>query len=353
MPATIADVAALAGVSTATVSRALRDLPNVAAGTREKIRRAADLLDYVADPAASALAAGRTSTLGLVVPGVGRWSHARMLEVMQDVAIAAGYDVLPITVSSEAARDSVLSRHPFRRRVDGLVVAEVPLGEGEVSRLAEGRPVAAIGLDLDGIDTVCADEFAGIVAATRHLVALGHRDIAFVGAASGDDHLVAPASRRAGFVAALDEGGLAHPDHRLVESQLSATGGAAAMSLLLDEPDPPTAVIVASDEMALGAMEVARLRGLDVPRDLSVVGVDDQPVAQFVGLTTVRRNVPRLAQMACQWVLERLGDPDAAALAPRHVVVATDLVKRSSTSAIGRPAPRVGGSGVLGATRSR
>ncbi len=336
MPVTIDDVASLAGVSTATVSRALRGLPNVAPATREKVRRAADLLDYVADPAASALAAGRTNTLGLVVPGVGRWSHARMLEQVQDEAIEAGYDVLPVTVSTPAVREYVLSRHPFRRRVDGLVVAEVALDDAEVARLGEGRPLAAIGLDLAGFDTVVADEYGGIAAATRHLVDLGHRDIAFVGTAAADDHLVAPEARRAGFVETLDELGLDHPDHRLVESQLSSTGGAAALSLLLDDPDPPTAVIVASDEMALGAMEVARLRGLVLPRDLSLVGVDDQPVAQFVGLTTVARDVSRLARTACRWVLDRIEDPAVADVPPRHEVVRTSLVQRGSTA----PPPR-------------
>lgn len=332
MPATIDDVATLAGVSTATVSRALRGLPNVAQDTRRKVRRAADMLDYVADPAASALAAGRTGTIGLVVPGVGRWAHARMLEQVQDAAIEAGHDVLPVTVSTPAVRDYVLTRHPFRRRVDGLVVAEVPMDQGEVARLGEGRPLATIGLVLEGVDTVQADEYGGVAAATRHLVALGHRDIAFVGSSTADERLVAPAARRAAFAETLAAAGLAHPDHRMVESQLSSTGGAAAMSLLLDEPEPPTAVIVASDEMALGALEVARLRGLSLPGDLSVVGIDDQPVAQFVGLTTVKRDVAKLARTACGWVLERLTDPTAAAGPARHEVVRTSLVQRGSTA---------------------
>lgn len=333
MSATIDDVAALAGVSAATVSRALRDLPNVAVATREKVRRAADLLDYVVDPAASALAAGRTTTVGLVLPGVGRWSHARMLEVVQDVAMDAGHDVLPVTVSTAAVRESVLTRHPFRRRVDALVLAEVAFDAGEVSRLAEGRPVAAIGLHVEGVDAVVADERAGVAAATDHLLSLGHRDITYVGASSADDSLVGPTARRAGFAGSMAAAGVELADHRLVESQLSSTGGAAAMSLLLDEPQPPTAVIVASDEMALGALEVARLRGLSVPGDLSVVGMDDQPVAQFVGLTTVRRDVAKLAATAAGWVLERLTDPAAADLEPRSMVVRTNLVKRGSTAA--------------------
>ncbi|MBY5160911.1 LacI family DNA-binding transcriptional regulator [Salsipaludibacter albus] len=329
MPATIDDVAALAGVSTATVSRALRGLPNVAVATREKVQRAADLLDYVADPAASALAAGRTATLGLVVPGMGRWAHARMLEVVQDRAGAAGYDVLPVTLASAAAREFFLTRHPFRRRVDGLVVAEVPLDGAELLRLGEGRPVAAIGLDAPEVDTVVADDARGIAEATTHLLSLGHVDIAFIGGGSSDARLVAPAARRSAFTSTLATAGIEEVVHRVVESQASSTGGAAALSLLLDEVDPPTAVIVASDEMALGAMEVARSRGLDLPGDLSVVGVDDQPVAQFVGLTTVHRDVARMAARACDWVLERLDGSDVPA---RHEVVATSLVKRGSTA---------------------
>lgn len=329
MPATIDDVAALAGVSTATVSRALRGLPNVAASTREKVRRAADLLDYVADPAASALAAGRTATLGLVVPDMGRWAHARMLEVVQDRAAAAAHDVLPVTLASEAAREFFLTRHPFRRRVDGLVVAEVPLDGAELLRLGEGRPVAAIGLAATEVDTVVADDARGITEATTHLLGLGHTDIAFIGGGSTDGRLVAPTLRRAAFSATMAETGTDEIPHRVVESQPSAIGGAAAMSLLLDEVSPPTAVIVASDEMALGAMEVARSRGLSLPGDLSIVGVDDQPVAQFVGLTTVRRDVARMAARACDWVLERLAGFEGD---PRHEQVATSLVQRGSTA---------------------
>lgn len=329
MPVTIEDVAELAGVSTATVSRALRGLPNVAPATREKVQRAADLLDYVADPAASALAAGRTATLGLVVPGMGRWAHARMLEVVQDRAVAAGYDVLPVTLASAAAREFFLTRHPFRRRVDGLVVAEVPLDGAELLRLGEGRPVAAIGLDAPEVDTVVADDGRGISAAAQHLLTLGHVDIAFIGGGSNDPRLVAPAARRSAFSATLAGAGIEEIPHRVVESQASATGGAAALSLLLDELAPPSAVIVASDEMALGAMEVARARGLAIPGDLSVIGVDDQPVAQFVGLTTVRREVARMAERACDWVLDRLDGGEAE---PRHEVIATSLVQRGSTA---------------------
>lgn len=336
VPATIDDVAQLAGVSSATVSRALRGLPNVAPATRDRVVRAANLLDYVADPAASALAAGRTRTIGVVLPTIGRWGHARILEVVTDQAAAASLDVLPVMLTSPAARDFFLTTHPFRRRVDGLVVAEVPLEAADVLRLSEGRPVVTIGLRLEDVDTVEADERSGIAAAATHLLGLGHTKITFIGGAEGTATLVGPRSRRHGFEEALAAAGVAITEASIVETQPTATGGAAAMTLLLEEPEPPTAVITASDEMALGAMEVARSRGLSIPGDLSVVGVDDQPIAQYVGLTTVQRDVTTMAMTAARWLVERIeanrrDDAVGDALPPRRrVVPATLVVRRSS-----------------------
>ncbi len=338
VPATIDDVAQLAGVSTATVSRALRGLPNVAPVTRERVARAASLLDYIPDPAASALAAGRTDAIGVVVPTIGRWGHARILEVVSDIATRAGLDILPVMLASPAARDFFLDAHPFRRRVDGLVVAEVPLDVADVARLAEGRPVATIGLDLDDVDTVVADEAGGVAAATTHLLGLGHERITFIGDTESTATLVGPRLRREGFESALVRAGHSLSAGHVVETQPTPTGGAAAMTLLLEGPRPPTAVITASDEMALGAMEVARARGLTIPGDLSVVGLDDQPIAQYVGLTTVARDVTRMATVAADWLVARVAaDADAAELAPippRHRTVATSLVVRRSSGPV-------------------
>lgn len=340
VPATIDDVAQLAGVSTATVSRALRGLPNVAPATRDRVARAANLLDYVPDPAASALAAGRTNVIGVVVPTIGRWSHARILEVVSDIATTAGLDVLPVMLASPAARDFFLTSHPFRRRVDGLVIAEVPLDVADVARLAEGRPVATIGLELDDVDTVVADEAGAVAAATTHLLGLGHRRITFIGDTESTATLVGPRLRRDGFESVLLAAGLSVSGGHVVETQPTATGGAAAMTLLLEEPQSPTAVITASDEMALGAMEVARARGLAIPGDLSVVGLDDQPIAQYVGLTTVARDVTRMATVAANWLVARVaGSADAAESMPpqppRHRTVATSLVVRRSSGPLG------------------
>lgn len=366
MPVTIDDVATLAGVSTATVSRALRGLDHVADHTRQRVARAAELLDYVVDPAARSLAAGHTNTLGVVIPTIGRWAHARMLEVITDVAAEADMDVLPLVTTTAAAQRLAVPSHPFRRRVDGLVIVEAPMDHVAVARLSEGRPVVTVGVTVEDVDMIASDDRVGVAAAVAHLAGLGHRRIALL------DHPTTSETspRRAGWLAGMDRAGLAVAADDLVESQPTATGGAAAMTLLLERPHPPTAVVAASDEMALAAMEVARSRGIDVPGRLSVVGCDDQPLSQYIGLTTVRRDVATVARRATDWVVRairrdlpggagttgaRSGDAGGDAgvevagsrwkgRPPQSVfreLVATSLVVRSSTG----PAPLQGSAG--------
>lgn len=335
MPVTIHDVAALAGVSPATVSRALRDRPHVATATRTRVLRAAELLDYVVDPSARSLAVGRTNAIGVVVPTIGRWAHARTLEVVTDVAAAGDVDVLPIVTTTAVARRIAVSSHPVRRRVDGFVLVEAPLPAVEVARLAAGRPVVSIGgFDDDGTlddtaDQVTSADAAGVASAVDHLVALGHRRVVLMEDAAGPT----TDARRGAWARHMRRAGLVASDQDVVAAQPTATGGAAAMVLLLEAPDPASSILAASDEMALGAMEVARSRGLAVPDDLSVIGFDDQPLSQYIGLTTVRRDVARMARTATSWLLDRLESGDAEATSPRAIEVGTSLVVRSTTAA--------------------
>lgn len=337
MPVTLEDVAILADVSTATVSRALRGLPNVAEATRRRVVRAAELLGYVADPAARSLAAGRTNAIGVVIPTLGRWAHARMVEVITDVAAEADMDVLPLVTTTAAARRLAMPSHPFRRRVDGFIVVEAPLSAAEVAQLAEGRPVVTVGVAVEETDRVASDDRAGVVEAVAYLVDHGHRDIALLDTSgAGED-----GQRLVGWREATAAAGLDARDDLVVESQPTTTGGAAAMGLLLDAPGRPTAIVAASDEMALGALEVARSRGLRVPEDLSVIGFDDQPVAQYIGLTTIRRDVAAVARHAARWVVTdvaSMGDRSPAARrdpgSVRTRVVDTTLVVRASTGPV-------------------
>lgn len=330
LAASIADVAAKAGVSVATVSRALRGLPNVAPSTRDRVFAAAEELRYVADPNASRLAAGRTRTVGMVLPLFTQWFFTQVVTGAEGVLAAAGYDLLLYSVGGPQGRARFLDALPFRKRVDGLLVVDLPLSDPEQERLASlDVPVVLIGVRSQCLPTVTIDNIAAGRTATRHLVNLGHEHIALI---SGEDHdpmrFTAPLDRRRGFRQALGEAGLAVRDDLDVPGNFSMRGGAEAMAQLLAADRPPTAVFAESDEMAIGALKTVRDAGLHVPQDLSLVGFDDHEAAEYVGLTTMHQSVVTQGEVAADMLLHGMG---AGPERPEHVVMPTKLVVRTTT----------------------
>jgi LacI family repressor for deo operon, udp, cdd, tsx, nupC, and nupG len=325
----IEDVAARAGVSTATVSRALRGLPNVSAETRAVVARAAADLDYVASRSAASLASGRTWSVAVLTPYVDRWFFAQVLGGLEAGLRPAGYDVLLHTLPLPARERFDPLR--LRRRVDAAVVVTVPLTGAELDALRGlGLPVVFVGAAVPGAASVRADDVAVGRAATEHLLALGHTCVAHVG---GDPtqplNFHSPAERRAGWMSALRDAGVQPRPEYDVDGGFTPRGGVEALVGLLALPEPPTAVFAASDEMALGVLAAARQRGLRVPGDLSVVGVDDQPLAEVQGLTTVVQDVSGQARLAARLVLDALGGGPGHA--SEHVLVPVRLATRQST----------------------
>lgn len=334
--ATIADVAARAGVSVATVSRALRDLPNVAPATRAKVRAAADELRYVGDPWASRLASGRSSTVGLVVPTLDRWFYARILAAVQAVAADGGYDVLPVTAAGPGVA-GLLDQLAGRKRVDGLLVVDAPSAGPYVQEVvAAGVPVVTVGLAVPGVSSLLVDNVAAARGAVQHLLELGHRRIATIGGLDdGAGLFTVPVDRRRGYLDACAAAGVDPDPSQCVGAQVSFAGGAVAMQELLAQDDPPTAVFAQADEMAIGALQVARDAGLRVPEDLSIVGFDDHEVAAYVGLTTVRQDVSAIGRRAAHVLLRHLrGDLRE----PAETDAATRLIVRRTTGPVPVPA---------------
>lgn len=343
MSATIEDVARAASVSVATVSRALRGLPNVAPSTRQRVLRAAHELHYVADPSAARLAGGRSRTIGLVVPMLGQWFYSQFFTGVEAVLVAAGYDVLPFTLSGPGGRDGFVARLPFRKRVDGVIVVDGPFDGDQLTRLLDAAPCGVtVGLRCDQASSLNVDNVAAARLAVGHLTGLGHRRIAIIGGDPDDPFgFSAPHERLTGYRQALRAAGV-EPDPRLVVAgNFSPEGGAEAMHRLLQLDDPPTAVFATSDEMAIGAVQVARDAGLRVPENLSMVGFDDHVLAEYVGLTTIWQDVAGQGERAAQLLLETLARPEAERReAVRHQVQTARLVVRRTT------APPPAGSGL-------
>lgn len=329
---TIEEVARRANVSVATVSRALRGLPNVAPSTRSRVEQVARELNYHVDTYASRLATGRSDTVGLAVPNINNWYFSQVAAGVEAVLAEAGRDVLLHSVDDEAGRHRLLSDlASVRRRLDGLILIDVLLTPAEVRTLAtDPVHVVTVGQRTADFPSVTIDNRRAALVATRHLIDLGHERIGLiVGSAHTSLPFAAPGHRRQGYVEALLEAGLDYHGDLEADGNFSVKGGSEAMMHLMTESRPPTAVLALSDEMAMGALKAAKDLGLQVPEDVSVVGFDDHELAYVFDLTTVRQD-PEWQGASAGRLLLGLDDeptPEAA-----HVIGETRLIVRGTTA---------------------
>ena len=334
---TIDDVARASGVSIATVSRALRGLPNVSASTRERIREIADELGYVASSSASGLASGRTMAMGLVAPSVSRWFYTTVIEGVDSVLRHANYDMILYNLASRGGeRERVFHRSILRKRTDALIAVGIDFtAEEREQLLSVGHPMMMIGGPVRGIRHIGIAERAVARQATEHLIALGHRDIAHLG---GDDddglNRRVPVDRRLGFQDAMLAAGLPVRDEWLLSGRFSLTASRMVMNELFARPGlRPTAVFASSDEMAIGTILAARDCGIAVPSELSVIGIDNHDLSESFGLTTIAQDPFEQGALGARILLEDHAGTDLS----RRTSIRADavFVQRSSTARLG------------------
>jgi len=250
--------------------------------------------------------------LGLVVPMLGQWYYAKLFSGVEAVATTAGYDVLPFTTSGPGGTERFVRQLPFRKRVDGLILADVPFDDAQFAAVTRtGVPMVSLGAFAPGVSGIAVDNIAAARLAVGHLTSLGHVRIALIGGSPDDPfRFSVPVDRFDGYRDALASAGLSFDPALVVPGNFSAEGGAEAMQRLLSAPSPPTAVFACSDEMAIGAMQVARDAGFRVPEDLSVIGIDDHDISAYVGLTTIRQDVTGQGERVALLLLERLRSED-------------------------------------------
>jgi LacI family repressor for deo operon, udp, cdd, tsx, nupC, and nupG len=323
---TIRDVAAAAGVSTATVSRALRGLPNVDEATRQRVREVATHLDYVISPSASRLASGRTGSVAVITPAVSRWFFATVLSGVESVLQDAGVDLLLHSTAT-----SGISAARLRGRVDGVLAISVPAEDPQLQRVIDlGLPTSLIGTWCEGAPSVMIDDVQAAVTATEHLIGLGHRCIALI-SGSADARPATPShARRSGFLQTMDQAGLEVGPQLEAHGAFTIDGGELAMEQLLLTQPRPTAVFAMSDEMAFGAMRALRRHGLSPGQDIALVGIDGHDMSGYLELTTVAQPVVELGRIAATWMLEQLAD--GRSRPPESIRVPTTLIVRGSSS---------------------
>lgn len=324
----ILDVARLAGVSPATVSRSLRGLPNVSDATRFRVLAAATELSYVASPAASRLASGRTGTIGVVVPHVTRWFFSQAVAGAERVLREAGLDVLLYNLGGRDGRERFLEDMPLRRRVDAVLVLTLPLDDAQAEHLqGVGVPVVSIGTRSPRFSSVRIDDTEAVRMAVRHLRLLGHESVTMIAGPTEDLDFVAALDRRQGFVAEAEAHDMLFD---VVQSGAPGLeGGAQAAERILSGRRMATAVLAEYDELAFGALRTFARAGIDVPGQLSLMGFDDHEMASVVDLTTVAQPVREQGEAAARLLLNDLSD---GVHEPRDVVLPTRLVVRGTTA---------------------
>ena len=333
--ATIADVAARAGVGAGTVSRVLNDRPKVSADTRARVLTAIAELDYRPNPMARGLVLGRSQTIGVVVPF---FTHASAVERLRGVVAAlhdSRYDLVLFDIESPVHRDEHFAALTGRDRADGLLVLSIPPPPAELARLqAAGIPIVLVDAVGSGVPCVCTDDVEGGRIATRHLVDLGHRAIAYIGdTADNGFGFTSSTQRQSGYEEVLRSEGIRVKRSYIKHGPHERDVARRLAEQLLQLKSPPTAVFAASDVQATGVLEAARARGLDVPRDLSVVGFDDIELSAYAGLTTVRQPLFDSGYLGARLLLDSLEGRERVVSAEHHLPL--ELVVRSTTG----PAP--------------
>ena len=306
---TIKDVAALAGVSFATVSRALDDRQEISRETKEKVRTACAQLGYVPNVAAKGLTGQATHTIGVVVPDISNPYFAGMATAIEQRAAEAGYRVL-LSNSVRNEEQELLGIENFlSRQVDGVLISAIsPESQARHREILGNMPCVYIGINHgEDCSYVMADNEIGAYEAARYLVELGHRDILFFG---GRTRSKTRSIRLRGFHRALEEAGLEGRD-------LAAPDGVGVMrewsyrkaKELLSGGDLPDAIFAFSDITALKIMEAAEECGIRIPEDVSLLGYDNISFASLprIDLTTVSQQKHRLGQLAVERLLERIG----------------------------------------------
>lgn len=330
---TIADVAGRAGVSKATASRALSGRGYVSDETRALVVTAAEELSYVAHSSATSLATGRTQTVGVIVPTLGRWYFSELLTGIQQALLESGYDLALYGVpEGSPAREDVFDAVLPRRRFDGIIATGIQPDTQEMERLLNlGRPVVSVGPYSQGTNAVSIDDAAAARIATEHLIDLGHTAIAFVGGQDAPEPLgFGDARRLDGYRKAMGAAGLtAHVSVNPSASNMPS-GYEAAVDLLGNRRTRPTAVIGVCDEAAIGTIIAARRLGIAVPTELSVVGIDDHQHAEMFALTTIRQQPHEQGLEAVRLLLQQLEHPESDI---EHIVAASALVVRNSSAA--------------------
>ncbi|HET6174190.1 MAG TPA: LacI family DNA-binding transcriptional regulator [Gaiellales bacterium] len=327
---TIYDVARLAGVSTATVSRALNGTGQVAEAKRIAIEAAVEQLGYRPNTIARSLVTRSTQTIALLLPDITNPFYAELVAGIHELTLERGYTMLLCTTDFDPEQEERYLRLLRGKHVDGALVDGLVLPPERIARFVEdGFPIVCLDRDVDSpaVPLVQVDNRMGAGLATDHLLALGHRRIAHI---TGAPARISE-ERLLGYQAALTDAGIATDSALIAMGNFTEGGGHEAMSALLAGAPDLTAVFAANDLSAIGALSALAAAGRKVPGDISLVGFDDVRLSQYTSppLTTVRQPAGDIARRATELLLGMIDGRKPGAL---HHRLTPELIVRESTA---------------------
>lgn len=330
----LSEVAKIAGVSPITASRAIRGVGYVSEGARERILAAAAQLDYTPDMLARRMRGERSNLIGVFVNNYGSLVLHEITKAISAEARARGYDILLFNAERFDRPGRQETSDMLGKLCDGLLLL-MPNGADGYLDVVERQRLPCVFVSFDvrpmQLPVIVLENRAGARTAVDHLLALGHRRIAFI---AGTGATGQSAERQRGYLDSLAAAGIVPDPALVVDGAFVQTGGYAAAEQLLALPQPPTAIFAANDEMAFGAIDAIHSRGLKVPEHVSVIGFDDIPTSCYVypPLTTMRQPLPAMAASAVAELVALIGGRETG---ERRIAFPLELVVRKSTG----PAP--------------
>jgi DNA-binding LacI/PurR family transcriptional regulator len=329
----IREIARLAKVSTATVSRALNRVPTVDPQLAKRVWKVADQLGYYPNRQARALVSGKSRIFGLVVSEITNPFFPEIVQTFEELAVQNNYEILLTSTVHDSKKMKSSVRRMIERRVDGVAILTFGMEESLLDDLRLRKvPLVFVdvGPDAPHVNNIRIDYQQGIRQAVQHLAALRHKTIAFIAGPAG---LKSAMARKDAFKLAMSEIGLEVSPETIVIADHTMEGGMRAMSELIKQRNPPTAVLCSNDMTAIGVMREAYDVGVDVPGDFSVIGFDDIRFSEFVTppLTTVQMSQTELARIAFNALMNDLAD-EPPSVGKKEYTLATHLILRRSTA---------------------
>lgn len=328
----IRDVARVAGVSVATVSRTINNIPTVNAAMAARVREAIRDLNYYPNNQARALVSGRSRLIGLLVSDITNPFFPELIKCFEAAAVSHGYELLISSTNYDSELQHCL-RRLIERNVDGVAIMTFGVEDPVLEELSDRNiPMVFVDVLQEAFrqDALMINYLNGMQQAVHHLVTLGHRDIGFI---SGPLAQHSASLRRSAFLASMHASGCTAQDRFLLEGDHQLEGGMRGMTALLDLPRRPTAILCSNDLTAIGALRTLHKRGLRVPEDMSLVGFDDIHLAAFINppLTTVKMSQTEIANTAVRILLDRI-NPVGVLHRSTIPLISTSLVIRETTA---------------------